>query len=298
MNQKFNFVYLTDIRSRPGTLDSMNRRLFHHQAHCEIPSPAIWLRFAIVFLLLFVTWDISTNTQAWGEAAAPMVVRAESPNPPVVSEAVVLADRIIARETDELLLDEKRRRELAREIESVLKRLRYAYPEVEKISARAAHLPGVLLLGVKPGLFQAVADLLEDENEPVALRTGNAAFDALNAKLGLKAVQPYRHTGVLVMHVSARANVGAARRAYRKIAGVEYAEPDAYLGDGSDVEAAKSNGAWHIVVRKAWGDCPSGCIYKKLFFFTVKEGQVERIEPPRAVDSLAFRKLLWIRRWR
>lgn len=276
----------------------MNRRLFHHQAHCESPSPAIWLRFAIVFLLLFVTWDISTNTQAWGEAAAPMVVRAESPNPPVVSEAALLAHRILVRETDELLLDEERRREIAREIEGVLKQLRYAHPEIAKISARAAHLPGVLLLGVKPGLFRAVADLIEGKNEPVALRTGNAAFDALNVKLGLRAVRPYRHTGVLVMRLSARANVGAARRAYRKIAGVEYAEADAHLGGGSDVEAAKSNGAWHIVVRKAWGDCPSGCIYKKLFFFTVKEGQVERVEPARAVGTLAFRKLLWIRRWR
>ena len=256
------------------------------------------LRFAVICLLLPVAWSLSTNTQAWGEAAAPMVVRAESPNPPVVSEAALLAHRILARETDELLLDEERRSELAREIEGVLKQLRYAHPEMAKISARAAHLPGVLLLGVKPGLFRAVDGLLEDKNEPVALRTGNAAFDALNAKLGLKAVRPYRHTGVLVIHVSERANVGAAGRAYRKIAGVEYAEPDAHLGDGSDVEAAKSNGAWHIVVRKAWGDCPSGCIYKKLFFFTVKEGQVERVEPARAVDSLAFRKLLWIRRWR
>lgn len=227
-----------------------------------------------------------------------MVVRAESPNPPVVSEAALLAHRILARESDELLLDEERRRELAREIESVLKRLRYAYPEVEKISARAAHQSGVLLLGVKPGLFRAVDGLLEYKDEPVALRTGNAAFDALNAKLGLQAVQPYRHTGVLVMRVSERANIGAARRAYRKIAGVEYAEPDAYLGGGSDIEAAKSGGVWHIVVRKAWGDCPSGCMYKKLFFFTVKAGQVERVEPARAVDTLAFRKLLWIRRWR
>ena len=252
----------------------------------------------MVCLLLPLAWSVSLNTKAWGAVPAPMVVRADSPTPPVISEAASLADRILARESDELLLDEKRRHELAREIESVLKRLRYAYPEVEKISVRAARQPGVLLLGVKPDLFKMVDGLLEGKNGPVALRTGNAAFDALNAKLRLKAVRPYRHTGVLVMHLSERANIGAAQRAYRKIAGVEYAEADAYLGDGSDIEAAKSGGIWHIVVRKAWGDCPAGCIYKKLFFFVVKEGQVERIEPARAVDTLAFRKLLWIRRWR
>ena len=275
----------------------MSWRLFHHKMRCDNPFMTMRVCFASVCFLLAVS-GVSLSTPVWGEAAAPMVVRAGSPNPPAVSEAALLAGRILARESDALLLDEKRRSELAREIEGVLDRLRYAHPEIAKISARAAHQPGVLLLGVKPGLFRAVADLLEDKNGPVALRTGNAAFDALNAKLGLQAVRPYRHTGVLVMHVSERANVGAARRAYRKIAGVEYAEPDAYLGDGSDIEAAKTGGVWHIVVRKAWGDCPAGCIYKKLFFFTVKEGQVERVEPPRAVDTLAFRKLLWIRRWR
>ncbi len=275
----------------------MRWRLFHHKMRCDHSFMTMRVCFASVCSLLAVS-GVSLSTQAWVADAAPMVVRAESPNPPEVSEAALLAHRILARESDALLLDEKRRRELAREIEDMLKRLRYAYPEVEKISARAAHLPGVLLLGVKPGLFRAVADLLQDKNEPVALRTGNAAFDALNAKLGLKAVRPYRHTGVLVMHLSERANVGAGRRAYRKIAGVEYAESDAHLGDGPDIEAAKTGGVWHVVIRKAWGDCPSGCIYKKLFFFTVKEGQVERVEPARAVDTLSFRKLLWIRRWR
>ena len=275
----------------------MSWRLFHHKMRCNNPFMTMRFCFASICFLLAVS-GVSLSTQAWVADAAPMVVRAESPNPPEVSEAALLAGRILARETDELLLDGERRSELAREIEGVLKQLRYAHPEMAKISARAAHLPGVLLLGVKPGLFRAVADLLEDKNEPVALRTGNTAFDALNAKLRLKAVRPYRHTGVLVMRLSARANIGAARRAYRKIAGVEYAESDAYLGDGSDIEAAKSGGVWHIVVRKAWGDCPSGCIYKKLFFFTVKEGQVERVEPVRAVDTLSFRKLLWIRRWR
>ena len=270
----------------------MSWRLFHHKMRCDNP----FMTMRVCFLL--AVSGVSLSTQAWGADAAPVVVRAGSPSPPVVSEAALLADRMLARESDALLLDEKRRRELAREIEGVLDRLRYAHPEIAKISARAAHQPGVLLLGVKPGLFRAVADLLEDKNGPVALRTGNAAFDALNAKLGLQAVRPYRHTGVLIMHVSERANLRAAGRAYRKIAGVEYAEPDAYLGDGSDIEAAKTGGVWHIVVRKAWGDCPSGCIYKKLFFFTVKAGQVERVEPPRAVDTLAFRKLLWIRRWR
>ena len=177
-------------------------------------------------------------------------------------------------------------------------RLRYAHPEVAEISARAAHLPGVLLLGVKPDLMDTVSRLLRGKSGPVALRTGKAAFDALNAKLRLRAVRLFRRTGVLLMRLSERANVQAARRAYLKIAGIEYAESDAHLGDGSDIEASKTDSVWHIVVRKAWGDCPSGCIYKKMFFFIVWGEKIERIEPSKATGMPEFRKLLETRKWR
>ena len=277
----------------------MNWRLFHHKSGCEHPFPAVCIRFAVVCLLLLAAWCVFPKAQVFGAtAAAPTVVLADSRKPPKVSEAALLAHRILARETDDLLLDAKRRRELAREIEGVLVRLRYAHPEVAEIFARAAHLPGVLLLGVKPDLMDTVSRLLRGKSGPVKLRTGKAAFDALNAKLRLRAVRLFRRTGVLLMRLSERANVQAARRAYLKIAGVEYAESDAHLGDGSDIEASKSGDAWHLVVRKAWGDCPSGCIYKKMFFFTVRGEKIERIEPSKATGMPEFRKLLETRKWR
>ncbi len=276
----------------------MKGGLSHHRTHCGNPFPKEWLRFAAVCLFLSVAWVVSSRAQASEAATAPMVVRADSTKSAAFSEAAVLAHRILARESKDLLLDEKQRRELAREIEGVLKRLRYAHPEIAKIFVRADHLPGVLLLGVKPDLFKAVASLLEGKNGPVKLRTGNRAFDALNAKLGLRAVRPYRHTGVLVIHLSERLNIRAAQQSYIKIAGVEYAEADAHLGDGSDIEASKTGDAWHVVVRKAWGDCPAGCIYKKLFFFIVKAGEVERVEASKAVEIPGFRKILETRNWR
>ena len=278
----------------------MKRRLFRQTRRgSKRPVAAIWIRFAVVCLLLPVVWCASPKAQVFGAtAAAPTVVLADSRKPPKVSEAFVLAHRILARETDDLLLDAKRRRELAREIEGVLKRLRGAHTEVAEISARATHRPGVLLLGLEPDLFETVSRLLRGKTGPVKLRTGKAAFDALNAKLRLRTMRLFRRTGVLVMHSSERANVQAARRAYMAIAGVEYAEADAHLGDGSDIEASKSGEAWHIVVRKAWGDCPSGCIYKKMFFFIVRDEKNERIEPSKATGMPEFRKLLETRKWR
>ena len=276
----------------------MKWRLFRQTRRgSKRPGAVIWIRFAVVCLLP-VAWCVSPDKGGWGAEAAPVVVRVDSRKPPKVSEAALLAHRILARETDDLLLDAKRRRELAREIEGVLVRLRYAHPEVAKVSARATHLPGVLLLGVKPDLMDTVSRLLRGKSGPVALRTGKAAFDALNAKLRLRAVRLFRRTGVLLMRLSERVNVQAARRAYLKIAGIEYAEADAHLGDGSDIEASKSGDAWHIVVRKAWGDCPSGCIYKKMFFFIVRGEKIERIEPSKATGMPEFRKLLETRKWR
>ena len=257
-----------------------------------------WIRFAACGLVLLSGLGFPPKSQASETAPAPAVVPADSLEPADVSESAVLAHRILARESEELLLDAKRRRELAREIEGVFDRLRYAHPEMAKVSARASHAPGALLLGVKPGLFKAVAGLLEGASGPAPLRTGNPAFDALNVKLELRAVRPYRHTGVLLMRLSEHLNVRTAQKAYVAIEGVEYAEPDARLGDGPDIEAAKSGGAWHVVVRKARGDCPAGCIYKKLFFFTVAGGEVERIEPSDAMKMSGFRKILTIRNWR
>ena len=276
----------------------MSWRLFHRNKRVESRVMTSWFRLAVFCLLLPLAWSVSLSTKAWGAAPAPMVVRAGPLKPESLPEATLLAQRILARESKELFIDEKRRRELAREIEGVLERVRYAHPEISKIYARASHVPGVLLLGVKPDLFKMVAGLLEGKSEPVELRTGNRAFDALNARLGLRAVRPYRHTGVLVMNLSERLNMEAARRAYTAIEGVEYAESDAYQGDGPDIEAAKSGGVWYVVVRKAWGDCPSGCLYKKMFFFTVKGDEVERIESVRAMESPQFRKILETRNWR
>ena len=48
------------------------------------------------------------------------------------------------------------------------------------------------------------------------------------------------------------------------------------LGDGSDIEAAWVDGAWYLVFREAWGDCPSGCLYWALHYFIEREGEVER----------------------
>ena len=134
----------------------------------------------------------STQSEAPEQVAAPLVVRYDRYvwEPPALTEAAILADRILRREDDGLLLDAVERQELANELWPVLSRIRDAYPAVADIDARMPYGYGELLLGLEPPLFEDVAELFEVQTGPVVLlRTGQPEFDALNARLGLTAVR-------------------------------------------------------------------------------------------------------------
>ena len=216
----------------------------------------------------------------------------------MLTEAAMLADRLMQREDDRLLLDAAERRELADEIAAVLSRIRHAYPAVADVAVRAQYAFGELILALEPWLFEAVSSLLEDSAGPVVLRTGHADFDSLNARLGLSVVVAmFQFSGTVVFYFNEYLNVAAAARAYAALEGIEHAEPNAYVGDGSDVDAVESEGRWYVVVRRAWGDCPAGCINETLDFFIVDGGDVERIERARAMDRVEFRELVMSRGW-
>ena len=239
----------------------------------------------------------STPSDAPREAAAPVVVRPDAWEPPVLTEADVLADRLLRREGDGLLVDAAERSDLADEIAPVLSQIREAYPAVADIAVRADYAFGELFLGLEPALFEAVMSLLEGQAGPVALRTGNAAFDALNERLGLAAVDVFPRFETVIFYFNEYLNVPAAAAAYTALEGIEYAEPNIYLGDGPDIDAVKSAGRWYVIVRRAWGDCPAGCIGEELLFFIVDDVEVNQVDPARAMDIAEFRELVMNRSW-
>ena len=229
---------------------------------------------------------------------APVVVPSDTWQPPTLTEAAVLADRILRREDDSLLLDAAERRELAREIAPVLSRIRDAYPAVADINVRSPYAFGELLLTLEPWLFEAVSSLLDDQTGPVVLRTGHVEFDALNERLGLSVVvELFPRSGTIIFYFNEYLNVPAAATAYETMEGIEFAEPNAYLGGGSDIDAVKSEGRWYVVARRAWGDCPAGCINEEFFFFIVNGADVERIDRVQAMDRAEFRELVMNRGW-
>jgi len=212
------------------------------------------------------------------------------------ASAIVLAERLMQRQTPELLLDPVRRDGLIHEIAGVLAQIREAYPEMMEISARQAFEPGMLLLGLEMDLLEAVSDAVAHGNAP-ATHTGQARFDALNATLGLSDMQLFRHVGVVALHFDGPVSLYAACRAYREIPGVRFAEPDMRTGDGPDMDVAKVQGTWYVIARKAWGDCPAGCIHEEFLYFTAGEGLARRIEASRAMEMQGFAQIMAYRGW-
>ena len=247
---------------------------------------------------LFLIGSAMAVTPAAPLRAGEAVATHASPWAAAAAEARILADRILQRESEDLLLDGTRRRALGHEIKQALSLIRRAYPAMADVSVRQGYGRTALVLGLEGALRDAVFAAWAGDDVTAPPPTGHAAFDALGAGLGLRAVQAYPALNSVVLHLDERANVAAALRAYRATDGVGYAEADAMLGDGSDIGAAKADGRWHFVFRLAWGDCPAGCIDEELSFFTVAGGEARLIEPARARGMDAFAALVATRGWR
>ena len=249
-------------------------------------------RLAACCVLVLAACSELTDSETPKDAPAPVVAQPDAWVRPMPGEAAVLADRILRREHDGLLIDAAKRRELAEEIASVLSRIREAYPEVADVAARPAYVFGQLLLTLETWLFKTVASLVENQDGPVLLRTGHVPFDALNEELGLTVVLDASPSfGVVLLYFNEYLNVPVAAAMYEGMEGVKYAEPDAWAGDGPDIDLLRSEERWYMVARRAWGDCPAGCIHEELHFFIADDAFVERIAPAQAVAIPEFREL-------
>lgn len=237
-----------------------------------------------------------------GAAGAPLVVPAYVWEPPMAStEADILARRILQQRGlfrwllqpgSDFGLDPQKARELAQEIERVLSRIRDTYPVMKDVTVRERFDPWSLILGLEPDLYGKVSRAASRLSvEPVPFHTGHEPFDTLNTESGLAAMELFSFMSSAVFHFNKPIHPFISSLEYSSVEGVEYAEPNSQLGDGPDVEVSRSQGTWYAVFRRAWGDCPAGCIESELFFFIVEEDEVERIESVQAMDMPMFAEL-------
>ncbi len=229
----------------------------------------------------------------------PLVVRNSCPVLPHPSEAEILADRILRLESDDLLFDPKEREARIEEIERILRVIRGTYPEIENIPVRGTRALGQLRLGLESGLYQTLAEILTTDEDFITLKTGNAEFDALTTTLELQGIVLNSPKSIFTrasLCFKEWVNTDAASDAYLAVEGVRSATPAYTAGDGPDIVALKERERWFFIFRDAWGDCPSGCGYQELFFFTVVGDEVEQIAAETSSTMLPFQKLLSTRR--
>ena len=228
-----------------------------------------------------------------GAAGAPLVVHANVWEPPMAStEADILARRILPRPGSGFGWDPQKERALAHEIERVLSRIRDAHPVVKDVTARERFDPWTLILHLEPDLYGKVSRAASRLSvEPVPFHTGHEPFDTLNTESGLAALELFSFMSSAVFHFNKPVNPFIARLHYAYVEGVEHVEFNSRM-DGPDVAVSKSQGAWYAVFRRAWGDCPSGCIRDELSFFIVEGDEVERIESVQAMDMPMFADLV------
>ena len=217
------------------------------------------------------------------------------------TDPVILARRVILRsdyETESGIPDFPGY-SLIDDIARVLGLIRAVSPEMVEVSARLKWEPGTLILGLEPSLFEAVSVGLPEERISGPFCTGHPEFDALNAAVGLRGVEilPFEYALAIVIRFHPRECVHSATISYHGIEGIIYASPEFILGDDSDIEVLWSDGKWYAVFRRAWGDCPSGCIFSELHFFVEHEGDVKRIDPERAAEIEGFARILAERGW-
>ncbi len=185
------------------------------------------------------------------------------------------------------------------EVRSVLERIRTAWPEMTAVTARPLWEPGTLILELAPVLGGATAEALAGPGVQAPFCTGHVEFDALNRSVGLRAVTAFPHLPDLYrVHFDPNRDISDIAAQYAALEGVVAAMPDVLLGDGPGIQALRSDNAWFLVFRDAWGDCPSGCMFSKLHFYIADERRIARIDRGDAVRMEEFSAILAARGWR
>ena len=246
-------------------------------------------------LLLVALPAIIPIANAAAAAPVPTVEALTAIRGRISSDARILARRVHLEETDELLMNEQRLGELAAEIDQVLMHIRSRYPEMTEVAARSRFRPATLLLTVEGGLLDAISQRWNGTGDTPL--TGFEEFDELNSRLGLHAWKSMPLFTSVIMHFSEHANLLAARQAYLAVDGVVSAEFDAYLGDGPDIAATNASGRWFVMMRKAWGDCPSGCLHSETSFFAVSHAYVDKVDREKAEGMVEFRRAVPLGEW-
>ena len=262
-----------------------------------LPLPLIFIFILLIGLSISGCGDSEDDEVLIEEEAEPLVVTiidrwSAGPSVPDRSDAEILADTILRRETEDFYFDIPQRNQLVGEIESVLSLIRAAYPPMNEIHAEEDVTPGMLQIYPERDFYEIVKEMLQDKQGAFRFETGYAEFDALNAKLGVQAV---RWEGDIArafsFYFAPRLNLRVASEAYLMVEGVRRVSTNNPVGISTDIKAFKQGETWYVIFWNGWGDCPAGCPHHELFCFTVTGMAVGRIPTVQAQMMPPFQEL-------
>ncbi|MFT4758767.1 MAG: hypothetical protein ACI9XO_001476 [Paraglaciecola sp.] len=93
--------------------------------------------------------------------------------------------------------------------------------------------------------------------------TGYDLFDSLflNLELEVKVIIGSSNPITVILETENCLHLEGVINAFQELNGVNFVEPDFYIGDGNNITAEVENGYTDLIFEHAWGDCPSGCIF-------------------------------------
>ncbi len=156
-------------------------------------------------------------------------------------------------------------------VQNDLASIRAAYPQIADISYRPIASPDQIIVGLTDQAMQQFRNGQYHE------------LDQLNALYGVIEIDdPFHRISAIILNFDQVYNTPLLADLYLQDdpPGMRYAEPNSYGGDGSTISAGPP---FYTFIR-AWGDCPSGCIYHEYWEFSVQDGQVDLIAHPATGD--------------
>ena len=103
--------------------------------------------------------------------------------------------------------------------------------------------------------------------------TGESYIDSLGLEYGLVEVRPPQFVDLPFLLIFATPlEMGQLSKLYHHHPDVIYVDPNAYGGDGDNIEYFKKNGNHHFAFSHGWGDCMAGCGKRYYWYVSVVSG--------------------------
>jgi len=226
-------------------------------------------------------------------AVALANIPTQCPEQAELTDGAIMATDILTRTTHDLFLPRGQRITMGQELDGVLARVRELEPAVENVEPRPQFALGSIILYLGPDLYEQIYALLEGSPESVAFVLNDPGFDALNVRLRLVGFEPLLTIAgetfapfrlCYPFHI----NVPAVAAAFQALEDVYTAGGEEPLGDAPDIEALKDGDTWYVVVRDAFGDCPSGCTGEALYYFIDNGEATAQVDEADALENERF----------